>query len=62
MQRLFEVPQEAALACGVGLTFVTFLCVIPAGLLYARLEHVSLTEVAEESERLRDETTKAVKS
>jgi uncharacterized membrane protein YbhN (UPF0104 family) len=50
MQRLYNVQAEAALACGAGITFVTFLCIIPVGLLWSRFEHISLTRVAEESE------------
>jgi hypothetical protein len=29
---------------------VTFLCIIPAGLIYSRVEHVNLKRVAQESE------------
>jgi glycosyltransferase 2 family protein len=29
---------------------VTFLCIIPAGLIYSQVEHVSLKKIAEESE------------
>src|ERR1700730_7469312 len=43
-------PIEAATACGALLLVVTFICIIPTGLVYARLEHVSLKRVAEESE------------
>jgi hypothetical protein len=31
------------------LLVVTFLCIIPVGLVYARVEHVSLKKVAQES-------------
>jgi hypothetical protein len=50
LSQLFSVPQEIALACGAGLTFVTFLCVIPVGLIWSRFEHISLRQVSEESE------------
>ncbi|HZD76495.1 MAG TPA: lysylphosphatidylglycerol synthase domain-containing protein [Acidobacteriaceae bacterium] len=48
--QLFNVPQEIALGCGAGLTFVTFLAIIPVGLVWSRFEHISLRRVAEESE------------
>ena len=50
MHTLYGAPIEAATACGAVLLVVTFLCIIPAGLVYARVEHVSLKKVASESE------------
>jgi hypothetical protein len=50
MQQIFGVRPEPALACGAGLTFVTFLCVIPVGLIWSRFERISLKQVSEESE------------
>jgi len=29
---------------------VTFICIIPTGLIYSRIEHVSLKRIADESE------------
>jgi uncharacterized membrane protein YbhN (UPF0104 family) len=55
LQHLYNVPAETALACGTGITFVTFLCIIPVGLLWSRFEHISLTRVAEESEHKAEE-------
>ena len=52
MHGFYAAPIEAATACGATLLAVTFLCIIPAGLVCARLEHVSLKKVAEESEAL----------
>ena len=46
----YGAPIEAATACGAMLLVVTFLCIIPTGLMYARVEHVSLKKVASESE------------
>jgi len=37
-----------------------FICIIPAGLLCARLEHVSLKKVAEESEAAGEQPVGAV--
>ena len=45
-----SIPAETALACGAGITFVTFLCIVPAGLVWSRFEHISLKQVSEESE------------
>jgi hypothetical protein len=50
MHTFYGAPIEAATACGAVLLVVTFLCIIPAGLIYSRLEHVSLKKVAQESE------------
>lgn len=50
LSQLFRVSPEIALACGTGITFVTFLCIIPAGLIWSRFEHISLRQVSEQSE------------
>lgn len=50
MHAFYGAPIEAATACGAMLLAVTFLCIIPAGLLCARLDHVSLKKIAKESE------------
>src|SRR5580698_8770827 len=50
MHTLYGAPVEAATACGAMLLVVTFLCIIPTGFIYARVEHVSLKKVASESE------------
>jgi len=49
MHEFYGAPIEAATACGALLLLVTFLSIIPAGLLFARLEHVSLKAAAAES-------------
>jgi hypothetical protein len=51
MQKIFHVQFEPALACGAMLLIVTFMCVIPMGLIWARVEHVSLKKVSEQSEQ-----------
>jgi glycosyltransferase 2 family protein len=51
MQQLFQVQWEPALGCAALLLAVTFLSVIPLGLIWARIEHVSLKKVSEESEQ-----------
>jgi hypothetical protein len=50
MHTFFGAPIEAATACGAVLLVVTSLCIIPTGLIYSRVEHVSLKKVAQESE------------
>jgi glycosyltransferase 2 family protein len=50
MHAFYGTPIESATACGAMLLVVTFLCIIPTGLIYSRVEHVSLKKVAEESE------------
>jgi hypothetical protein len=50
MHSFYGAPIEAATACGAVLLVVISLCIIPAGLIYSRVEHVSLKKVAQESE------------
>ena len=49
MHEFYGAPIEVATACGAMLLVVTFLCIIPAGLVYARVEGVSLKEVTSET-------------
>jgi hypothetical protein len=49
MHALYGAPVEAATACGAVLLGVVNLSVIPVGLVYARVERVSLKGVAEEA-------------
>jgi uncharacterized membrane protein YbhN (UPF0104 family) len=50
LQGFYHVAPEPALGCGAMLLSVTFLSIIPVGLIWSRFEHVSLKKVAEESE------------
>ncbi len=50
LHKILGVGPEGATACGLTLFVITFLTVIPAGLVFARVEHVSLRNVAKESE------------
>lgn len=50
LHMIIGVGPEAATACGLTLFAVTFLTVIPAGLIFARVEQVSLGNVAKASE------------
>lgn len=49
LAHVFEVPKELAASCGVMLWLVTFMAVIPMGLVLAHREHVSLRELEAES-------------
>ena len=46
MHEFYGAPVEAATACGALLLLVTFLCIIPTGLVFARINHVNLKKVA----------------
>ena len=54
-EKIFNVAPEPALGCGAMLLIVTFLSIIPVGLVWARVEHVSLKKISEESEHLAEE-------
>jgi hypothetical protein len=43
------VAAEPATACAATLLLVTFLGIAPVGIIWARIEHVSLRKVASES-------------
>lgn len=49
MQELFGAAWEPALGCAAVMLIVTFLCVIPVGLVWARIDQVSLRKLSEES-------------
>lgn len=50
-QGFFNVRPEPALGCSAMLLIVTYLSVIPVGLIWARLERISLRGIAAESEQ-----------
>jgi hypothetical protein len=47
---VFDYPKELAISCGMMLWLVTFMSVIPAGLILAHFERVSLTKLEAESQ------------
>ena len=59
----FGVAPEASTACAATLLLVTFLCIVPVGLIWAQFEHVSLRKVTVESEHAEEdlEATEATK-
>ncbi len=50
MHAFYGTPLETATACGALLLFVNILCIIPAGLFYAKVDGVSLTDLRAGSE------------
>ncbi|MGO8758374.1 MAG: lysylphosphatidylglycerol synthase transmembrane domain-containing protein [Terracidiphilus sp.] len=50
LSSFFGATPEAATACSTTILLATFLCVIPAGLVWAQFEHISLRKVTLESE------------
>ena len=50
MSGFFSVLPEPATACSATLLLVTFLSIIPVGLVWAQFEHVSLRKITAESE------------
>jgi len=55
LDKVFNVSREIAVSCGILLWLVSFVAVVPAGLLLAHRERLSLRKVAEESEKAEEE-------
>lgn len=55
LSNFFGVAPEPATACAATLLLVTFLSIVPVGLIWSQIEHVSLRHVAEESEHASEE-------
>jgi uncharacterized protein (TIRG00374 family) len=49
LQRVFDVPPELAASCGIMLWLVTFVAVVPVGLLLSHHERLSLRKLSAES-------------
>ncbi|HEX8815270.1 MAG TPA: lysylphosphatidylglycerol synthase transmembrane domain-containing protein [Terriglobales bacterium] len=56
LDKIFHVPRELAVSCGILLWLVTFVAIVPFGLALARYEGISLVKVSEESEKEEAET------
>jgi hypothetical membrane protein len=52
---IFHADAEAATACAATILVATFLSVVPAGLIWAQIDHVSLRKVTVESEHAGEE-------
>ena len=55
LSSLFGATPEAATACAATILLGTFLCAIPAGLIWAQFENISLRKVTVESEHAEEE-------
>ena len=55
LQHIFDVPKEMAASCGIMLWLVTFVAVIPLGLLLAHRERLSLRTLSRESHQEEEE-------
>jgi uncharacterized protein (TIRG00374 family) len=55
ISKFLDVRPEPATACAALLLLVTFLSVVPFGLLWAQFEHVSLRKVTAESEHVEED-------
>ena len=55
LRNLFILPPETSTACAATLLLITFLGIVPIGLIWAQFEHVSLRKVTVESERASEE-------
>jgi uncharacterized protein (TIRG00374 family) len=51
LQHIFDTSHELAASCGILLWLVTFVAVVPVGLLLAHRERLSLRKLSEESEQ-----------
>jgi hypothetical protein len=49
--RVLGASAEAATACAATLLLVTFISIVPVGLVWAQVDHISLRKVASESEQ-----------
>ena len=52
LSAFFGAAPEASTACAATLLLITFLSVVPVGLIWAQFEHVSLFKVTVESEHV----------
>jgi len=56
LEHIFGVPHELAASCGIMLWVVTFVAVIPLGLLLAHRERLSLRKLSAESHQAEEAT------
>jgi hypothetical protein len=59
LSKFFGAAWEPATACAATLLLVTFLGIIPIGLIWAQFEHVSLRKLTVESEHADEDVTGA---
>ncbi len=51
LDKVFDIPRELAVSCGILLWLVSFMAIVPVGLVLAHHERLSLRKVAAESEK-----------
>jgi hypothetical protein len=52
LDHIFDiVPKELTVSCGIMLWLVSFVAIVPAGLLFAHHERLSLRKLSEETEQ-----------
>jgi hypothetical protein len=51
LQRIFDVPPELAASCGILLWLVSFVAIVPVGLLLSHFERLSLRKLSAETEK-----------
>jgi hypothetical protein len=56
----YNITRELAVSCGIMLWLVTFMSVIPAGILLARFEKISFRRLSEESTQVEEEAEASV--
>ena len=49
LNHIFGVPPDLATSCGIMLWLVTFIAIVPVGLLLAHRERLSLRKLSQES-------------
>jgi glycosyltransferase 2 family protein len=62
LDKVFAVPREVAVSCGILLWLVSFVAIVPIGLLLAHRERLSLRKVAEESGKAEEQVPIATSS
>ncbi len=55
ISKFLDVNPEPATACAATLLLTTFLCIVPVGLIWAQIDHVSLRKVTVESEHAEED-------
>jgi|SRR5208337_4077907 len=62
MDRIYNIPSELAVSCGILLWLVNFMAVVPVGLLLSHQERISLRKLSEETEHAGETTAIAPES
>jgi hypothetical protein len=57
LDHVFDIPKELAVSCGIMLWLVTFVAVVPIGLVLAHRERLSLRKLSEETQQEEEAAT-----